>query len=210
MQNSINFPNIPKVCDPLEASQPNENSLAFLANRRSTPIKCLSGPGPSKADVEEILKIASRVPDHRKLEPWRFVVIDDVAGKALGIELAKIKLEEDPSMSDGDIQMEKDRFNRSPICIAVISNPDVEHKTPVWEQELSVGALCMNLLLTANAAGWAGSWLTEWFAFSAAFGKIMKLSETERFAGFIYLGTALQNPPERPRPNIADKTLFWT
>ena len=205
MSDQIKIPNVPNFGEKLSAATPNLSTLEFLANRRSTPIKCLSGPGPSPEDLKSLLKIASRVPDHRKLEPWRFIIISGNARKTLGSKLARIKQEEAPQTPDEELKTEAERFLRTPICVAVVSSPDTNHKTPVWEQELSTGALCMNILLTTNAAGWAGSWLTEWYSFSDEFKNEMKLGKTERFAGFIFLGTALQDPPERPRPNIDSK-----
>lgn len=209
MPDKPKIPTTPEFGEKLSATNPNAEMLEFLARRRSTPIKCLSGPGPSVEELNSLLQIASRVPDHRKLEPWRFIVITDEARSKIGETLAKLKQSEAPDTSDADLELERNRFLRSPICVAVVSSPDVEHKTPVWEQELSAGALCMNLLLTANAAGWAGAWLTEWYSFSDEFKNEMKLGKTERFAGFIFLGTALQDPPERPRPDIDSKILHF-
>ena len=100
-------------------------------------------------------------------------------------------------------------FTRAPVVVAVISSPDITHKTPVWEQELSCGAVCHNLLLTANASGWAGCWLTEWIAFSDGINTLLGLTEHERIAGFIYLGTAKENPQERLRPEISTKIERW-
>ncbi|MFC7291704.1 nitroreductase family protein [Hirschia litorea] len=208
MSKTPQFPPLPALNDVLAATNPSSEALSFLANRRSTPIKCLTAPGPDEATLESILQIASRVPDHRKLEPWRFIVIQGDARKSTGETLAKIKHKKCPNLSVSELDEEKSRFTRTPVCIAVVSSPDPSHKTPVWEQELSAGALCMNLLLTANAAGWAGAWLTEWYAFDADFHAEMGLSDTEKFAGFIYLGTAMQNPPERPRPNISTKIKY--
>ncbi len=210
MSKPVSIPDTPTPNEKLPATIPSEDALSFLAQRRSTPIKCLSSPGPSLQDVKALLKIASRVPDHRKLEPWRFIIIEGDARVQLGEELARIKQDECPDISDADLTMEKERFLRTPICVAVISSPDVNHKTPVWEQELSAGALCMNLLLAANAANWAGAWLTEWCAFSEAFNKVLNMSADEKIAGYIYLGTAIQQPPERPRPDLESKITYWT
>ncbi len=208
MSDISRFPTLPALNDVLEATNPSADALFFLSRRRSTPIKCLSAPGPEQEELEAILAMACRVPDHRKLEPWRFIIIQGDARETTGATLAKIKQQECPDTSEAELEEDRTRFTRTPVCVAVISSPDHAHKTPVWEQELSAGALCMNLLLVANAAGWAGSWLTEWYAFSDAFSKHMGLIEGERFAGFVFLGTALQNPPERPRPNVSSKIKY--
>ena len=99
--------------------------------------------------------------------------------------------------------------NKSVGPLAVISSPDVTHKTPVWEQELSAGALCYNLLLAANASGWAGCWLTEWITYSPGINALLRLTDHERIAGYIYLGTAAVNPLERLRPDPSDKIQHW-
>ena len=99
---------------------------------------------------------------------------------------------------------------RAPVVIAVVSSPTDDGKTPVWEQELSAGALCYNLLLAANAAGWAGVWLTEWIAFSKGIDTLLGLSETERLAGYIYLGTPTADPQERARPDVQPLIQNWT
>ncbi len=209
MKQPVQIPQRPELNTCLKANYPSSETLQLLSQRRSSPIKCLSGPGPSKEDIEAILSIATRVPDHRKLEPWRMVIISGDARISLGKKLGSIYEQENPNCTSEDIKVETNRFLRTPICIAVISSPDIHHKTPVWEQELSTGALCMNILTTANASGWAGSWITEWYAFSQAFKKTMHLEDHERFAGFIYLGTAMQDPPERPRPDLSKVISYW-
>lgn len=170
----------------------------------------LTGPGPSADEVDELLKIAARVPDHRKLEPWRFIVFEGEARAAFSEKIAAIHAGQTPDVPETDLEEDRGRLLRAPVVIAVISSPNVGHKTPVWEQELSCGAVCYNLLLAANAAGWAGCWLTEWIAFDPDVASLLGLAETERVAGFIYLGTATGRPPERPRPAIEDKATRWT
>ena len=146
-----------------------------------------------------------RVPDHRKLEPWRFIVFQGEARKRFGAEIEAIYKAENPDSDAPTYAFEKDRPMRAPSVVAVISSPNPDHKTPVWEQELSVGAVCYNLLLAANAAGWAGVWLTEWLAFDASIAKLLGLGTNERIAGFVYLGTSSVKNPERPRPDPAKK-----
>ena len=121
----------------------------------------------------------------------------------------RIQKQEDPGASDTMLADTAGYFTRAPVVVAVISSPDPTHKTPVWEQELSCGALCQNLLLAANASGWAGCWLTEWIAFSPGINNLLGLTEHERIAGSIYLGTAKDNPQERMRPDAMGKIKRW-
>ncbi len=121
----------------------------------------------------------------------------------------EIQKQENPDATEAMLADTAGYFTRAPVVIAVISSPDVAHKTPVWEQELSAGALCFNLLLTANASGWAGCWLTEWIAFSPGINALLELTEDERIAGYIYLGTAKEGPQERMRPDASSKIKHW-
>ena len=121
----------------------------------------------------------------------------------------EIQAHEDPDASETMRADTAGYFTRAPVVIAVISSPDPTHKTPVWEQELSCGALCQNLLLAANASGWAGCWLSEWIAFSPGINDLLGLTEHERIAGFIYLGTATEAPQERLRPDATEKIARW-
>jgi len=154
-----------------------------MALRRSAGKNTLGEPGPSQADITQLLTVAARVPDHRRLEPWRFIVFSGEGRTAFGREIARIFATDTPDADAATIAIEAARFERAPVVIAVISSPDKTHKTPVWEQELSVGAVCQNLLLAANAAGWAGVWLSEWLAIHADIDKALGLSTHERVAG---------------------------
>ncbi|MEM7768003.1 MAG: nitroreductase, partial [Pseudomonadota bacterium] len=138
----------------------------LLALRRSAGKQMLAAPGPSPDAVDALLTVAMRVPDHRRLEPWRFLVFEGEARHRLGDGLAEIYARQNPDAPAGDVdKMARTLPTRAPVVVAVIASPDTGHKTPVWEQTLSAGAVCFNLLLAANAAGWAGVWLTEWIAF---------------------------------------------
>ena len=190
--------------------RPSAEARALMALRRSAGKNTLGEPGPSDADIAQLLTVAARVPDHRRLEPWRFIVFSGEGRAAFGREIARIFAAGTPDADPAAIATEAARFERAPVVIAVISSPDKTHKTPVWEQELSAGAVCQNLLLAANAAGWAGVWLSEWLAFHADINEALDLSLNERVAGFIYLGTASYNPPERPRANIATKITHYS
>jgi nitroreductase len=187
----------------MSASTESEETLRLIAQRRSTPIGLMTGPGPSPADVDQLLRLAMRAPDHRKLEPWRFLVFEGAARERLGDIFAAAAA--DPLRADA-----RALPLRAPVVIAVISSPvDDPKKTPVWEQELSVGAVCQTLLLSAFASGWAACWLTEQPAFDAGVAASLGLTARERIAGFIYLGTAREAPLERQRPHPATRVKRW-
>lgn len=188
-------------------ANPSLEGLNQLALRRSTPIKLMTSPGPDTDQLDIILNLALRVPDHRRVEPWRLVVIKDQARDQLGQAIADIRRARGESKAC--IEEDESRFLRAPVCVMVVSSPDVDHKTPVWEQKMSAGAVCMNMLLAANAMGWAACWLSEWCADDEAAKSVLGLSQTETVAGFIYMGTARQNPPERPRPTPESKITLW-
>ena len=203
------FPPSPPVGAPMLATRPSADARTLIALRRSISKRCLSEPGPSKVQLDELLTVAARVPDHRRLAPWRFLVFEGAARETFNQRAVEIQKQEDPDASETMLADTAGYFTRAPAVVAVISSPNVAHKTPVWEQELSCGALCHNLLLAANASGWAGCWLTEWIAFSPGIKQLLGLSETERFAGFIYLGTPKDAPQERMRPDVSAKISRW-
>lgn len=182
----------------------------LIALRRSTSKRGLIAPGPNPEAIDTLLTVAARVPDHRRLAPWRFLIFDGHSRAAFNERAVEIQKQENPYATETMLADTAGYFTRAPVVIAVISSPDVNHKTPVWEQELSCGAVCHNLLLTANASGWAGCWLTEWIAFSDGINALLGLTEHERVAGFIYLGTAKENPQERLRPDITTKIERWS
>lgn len=190
----------------------NANLKDAIARRRSTPIKMMdpNAPGPEGELLENILAAAMRVPDHRKIEPWRLIVIEGNARLKLGKELAERHLELNPDASDAALLEETNRLLRAPVCVSVVSSPNHEHKTPVWEQELSAGALCMNLLYAAHASGFAASWISEWWAFDEKIDRVLGLSPSERIAGHIFLGTAINDLVERPRPSIEKQVSYWS
>ncbi|MCU0882899.1 MAG: nitroreductase [Hyphomonadaceae bacterium] len=168
----------------------------------------LSAPGPDRATLNAILQLAVRVPDHGKMAPWRFVVIGGEARMELGKVTAAIARAAKPD-ADGSLEeIEQARFTRAPIVLAVVSAPRENPKVPVWEQELSAGALCHSIGLAARGYGFACTWLTEWVAYDRAFAAALGLSEQERLAGLLYLGTPTEAPTERPRPDAAALTTW--
>lgn len=185
------------------------STLSLLHTRRSGRPRDLVAPGPNPAQLREILEIAMRSPDHGKLHPWRFVHVTADARDAFAELLQSAYLADNPE--PGRLEIEAtDRFARqAPTLIVALSSPVPEHKIPVWEQQLSCGAACMNLLLAAHAMGFAGGWVTGWAAYSPtvlrAFG-----SEHERIAGFIFLGTPGIELEERPRPEFTEVVSEWS
>ena len=155
-----------------------------------------------------MLSVAARVPDHKKLAPWRFIVLRDEARAAFGEKLAEICALNEPEASAVRLDIERDRFLRAPVVVTLVFSPNPHPACPEWEQALSTGAVGLNLLHAASAMGFGAQWLTEWYAFDnrvmAAFG----LESRERFAGFIYIGTATERPADRERPDLAAITSF--
>jgi len=200
----------PDKCDVLKAADANPSALKFLSQRRSALVRSMTEPGPDAEQLELILRIAARTPDHRKLFPWRFLLFEGAARAEFGEHLAKYFQEDCPDMPKDRVEHERTRFLRAPLVVGVVSSPkNCPRGTPKWEQELSVGAVCMNMLLAARASGFAAQWLSEWYAFDSRINTILRLKETERMAGFIYMGAATENPTERPRPNVPNLTQYW-
>lgn len=184
--------------------------LDYLRARRSVWVNDLKEPGPDRATLEAMLTIAARVPDHKKVAPWRFIVIEGEAGKRFGETIAEIYAAKDPSASPERLNTERARLARAPVVVAVVSKP-VTHASapPEWEQILSAGAVCFNLLHAAAGYGFGAQWITEWYSYDdrakAAFG----LAEGERIAGFIHIGTPpAEKPLDRDRPVLADITTY--
>lgn len=190
-------------------THPSKEARTLLALRRSISKRCLTEPGPGAEQLNDLLTVATRVPDHRRLAPWRFLVFEGDQRSAFNQRAVEIQKQEDPDATETMLADTACYFTRAPVVIAVISSPNVTHKTPVWEQELSCGAVCQNLLLTANASGWAGCWLTEWIAFSPGIDALLGLTEHERIAGYFYLGTATDDPQERMRADLSAKIARW-
>ena len=186
------------------------DALELLTTRRSVAAINLVEPTPDQATLETILTIATRVPDHGKLAPWRFVLFSGKARDKAGELLAEIAQSKNGVTDEEMLQQERDRFRRAPLVIGVISCAAPHPKIPEWEQVLSAGAVCMNLLHAAHAHGFAAQWLTEWYAFDDEAAKVLGAKDGERFAGFIHIGTPADKPADRPRPVIGDLLSTWT
>ncbi len=178
--------------------------IDYLSTRRSIPAFQMSEPGPSKGEVEEMLTLASRVPDHGKLAPWRFIVYRGEERRRISEELAKIAIGDKPDLSEEMVKVENTRLTRAPVVVAVVSKAAPHFKIPEWEQVMSAGAVCLNLVMAANAHGFASNWLTEWYAFDSRAYPILGLNEGEKVAGFIHIGTPTVPPTERPRPELSE------
>lgn len=180
-----------------------ENLLKSLLTRRSTSVKDLRAPAPEGEALTQILTVATRVPDHGKLCPWRIVVLQGEGAAKLGALAAEIFAHATPEATEAQLAAERNRFARAPLCLAVLSTPKLGTK-PVWEQELSAGAVCMNILHAAHALGFGGKWLTEWVAYDADILAALGGASTDKLAGFIYLGTKTVETEDRERPRLED------
>lgn len=186
----------------------NTDLLSALLERRSVPVKKLSAPGPDDAEIDTILTAASRVPDHGKLCPWYFLVFQGKARQEIGDMLARICQAGNPDMPEAKLEFEQERFMRAPVIIAVISRIR-EGKHAVWEQILSAGAACQNLCLAANALGYGTNWITEWYSYNDTFRNELGLDARDHVAGFIYIGTADEQPADRERPDLNKIKTVW-
>ena len=183
----------------------NDMALEFLRTRRSHPPKMLQGPAPDRGQLRELLTIAARVPDHGKLEPWRFIVLERAALDRLAPLLA-----DHAAAQGGDeaaVAKARSAFE-SPLIVAVVSSPVDSAKIPLWEQQMSAGAVCLSLLNAALAAGWGAAWLTGPAA-GDDFARVhLGVAEGERVVGLIHIGTGPDEVPDRPRPDVAARTVF--
>jgi nitroreductase len=179
-------------------------TLDLLRARRSVAPHLLAPPGPSPEELDDLLRIASRVPDHGKLAPWRFIVIEGEARHRVGEAIGVSYRADNPGADDIKVATEAGRLARAPLVVAVVAKGEPHVKIPDWEQFLSAGAVCMKLVIAANAMGYGTSWLTEWFAFDRRVLDAMGLGPRERIAGFIHIGRPTERPADRPRPMLAD------
>lgn len=178
--------------------------IDYLRTRRSIPAFQMREPGPSKEEVEAMLTLARRVPDHGKLAPWRFIVYSGPVRERISLELAAIRKGDQPDLSEEMVKVEETRFTRAPVVIAVVSRAAPHAKIPEWEQVMSAGAVCLNLLMAANAHGYVSNWLSEWMAFDERAFPILGVQPGEKVAGFIHIGSTDFPVVDRPRPELAD------
>jgi nitroreductase len=182
--------------------------LSFFQQRRSVPPQALQEPGPSSDQIRTLLSIAARVPDHGKLVPWRFLVMQNEARSRLGEKIAEIFKADQPECTNEAIAFEHNRLVRAPLVIGIVSKAMPHVKIPEWEQVLSSGAVCMNLVVAANAMGFATCWITEWYAYDRRFLAHLGLEPHENMAGFIHIGTPSLTPSDRVRPVLDDIVTY--
>jgi nitroreductase len=187
---------------PIESSA---ETLALLAVRRSSSPQTMRGPGPTEAELADLLRLAVRAPDHGKLAPWRFVILEG-EGKRRFVEglSAMAGRQDQPEKAQAVLA----KISTPPLTVAVISAPQ-PGKIPVWEQELSAGAVCMNFLVACQAMGFAASWITDWYAFDAQALALLGVKDGERVAGFIHIGAVGETPLERVRPDLSTLVSRW-
>ncbi len=179
-------------------------ALDLLAARRSALFSDLSGPGPNREQIEQMLTIAARVPDHGKLTPWRFIVIAGEAQTQIADLAASIFTADNPDADPEKIAFEGNRFRQAPVIIALVSRTHPHPKIPRWEQELSIGASGMALIVAATALGFDAAWITGWAATDRRILDALGLQPEERIAGFMHIGIARVKLPDRPRPALND------
>jgi nitroreductase len=182
--------------------------LSLLASRRSGKPRDLVAPGPGDAQLTEMVAIAARTPDHGKLAPWRFVIVGDEAREGLAQVIVTAYRAERPQAARLEIEALEQFAHQAPALVVVLSSPKPQSHIPLWEQELSAGAACMNLLHAAHAMGFAGGWLTGWPAYSEAVRDAFGAAP-DRIAGFIFIGTPAKQLEERPRPDLSTIISHW-
>jgi nitroreductase len=178
------------------------SALDLLKTRRSVKPLELDGPAPTTSELSMLLTIASRVPDHGKLTPWRFIVFEGDARLAAGEKIAEIFRLNRPDATADQVEYERKRLARAPLVVAVVSRAGPHVKIPEWEQILSAGAAATSLVMAAYAQGFAASWLTEWYAYDRRVLDALGVGPQERIAGFIHIGRPQKPVEDRPRPPL--------
>ncbi len=203
---TLALPPEPEFGQPMTIGGRDDAVLRFLALRRSASAATLSAPGPDDSELAQLLRLATRVPDHGKLFPWRFIVLRGEAKSAYVHALEPLAAEQ-PNPEKAKAALAKVR--NPPVSICVVSRL-LEATIPEWEQRLSSGAVCMTLLTAAQAAGFGANWITDWYAYDARATAILGLAEPERVAGFVHIGAPAETPLERLRPDVAALTSVWS
>ena len=180
------------------------DALQLMRTRRSPRIPDLGTPGPSAAEIDTLLSVASRVPDHGKLVPWRFLVIEGEAKKRIAAKWLPLLRKAHPEATEDQIAKEPERLAQCPLVVAVISRAGLHPKIPEWEQVLSAGAACMSLVLAAHAIGYGANWVTGWAAYERSCLDLLGVGANERIAGFVHIGTPKAAQEERPRPPLSE------
>ena len=187
----------------------NDPVLDYLETRRTVTAPFLAEPGPSAAEITRMLTIASRVPDHGKLAAWRFVLYRGEARQQIGERLAAMTLARRPDASPEELEKDRSQFLPAPLTIGVISTAAPHAKIPEYEQLLSAGNACFNLVHAANALGYGAHWVTRWFAYDAEAAAMLGAREGERFVGFVHIGTPTARLEDRERPDVSTLVTEW-
>lgn len=182
----------------------------YLLTRRSVGIAFLGEPGPTPDELEQILRIGTRVPDHGKITPWRLIIIEGEDRAKAGEKLARIMEQANPKLDASSLEAERKRFLPAPLTIGVISSPQPHPKVPQLEQLLSAGNVAFNLLHAAHALGFAASWVTRWYAFDAEASAMLGARKDEQFVGFIHIGSPTATIEDRPRPDLESIVTRWS
>lgn len=198
MTTPLKVPPAPEFGAPVKTAQPSPDTLALLARRRSASAQFLAAPAPSDQELAELLRLGARAPDHGKLFPWRFIVLKGEAKADYARKLEALAADQPaPDKARGVLS----KLTNPPLTVTVISRTS-ECNIPEWEQILSAGAVCQNLLIAADAMGYGANWITDWYAYDERARALLGLTPEERIAGFIHLGTAAEPPLERARPQM--------
>lgn len=181
----------------------------YLLSRRSVTMPFLKDPGPTDAELRDMLTMATRVPDHGKLAPWRLVIYQGEAREQAGAELARIATANAPDITEDMLDKERQQFLPAPVTVGVIS-AQVEHpKIPKFEQLLSAGNVAFNLVHAANALGFGAHWVTRWFAYDEQAAQALGARPGEQFVGFVHIGTPETRLEERDRPTLDAVVTRW-
>ena len=185
---------------------PSPETLTFLARRRSVSALTLTAPGPSETELRDILTLAARAPDHGKLAPWRFIILRDEAKAAFVKGLEGIAATRDDRVKS---LAKLGKLRAPPVTVVVVSRAFAGGEIPVWEQQLSAGAVCVLLLIAAQAMGFGANWITDWYAYDAAAMSLLGLAPAEAVAGYLHLGHCAEAPQERVRPDVTGVMQYW-
>ncbi len=187
----------------------NRSIVDYLKTRRSVGMAFLKDPGPSDAELAEILTIGTRVPDHGKLVPWRLVVFSGDSRRRAGEKLAELAAKRQPGLDEAGLDMERNRFLPAPVTIGVIFSPKANDKIPEWEQLVSAGNVAFNLEHAAFALGYAANWTSRWYSMEDEPMRMLGARDGERFVGFVHIGTPTAAVEDRPRPSLAEVVSQW-
>jgi nitroreductase len=181
----------------------------YLLTRRTVTMPFLSEPGPDAAELADMLTIATRVPDHGKLAPWRLITYAGPARARAGEKLAGLVAAREPGADDARLEIERRQFLPAPLTVGVLSRARPHPKIPEFEQLLSAANVAFNLSHAANAFGFGAHWVTRWFAYDEEAARLLGAGEGERFVGFVHIGTPSARLEERERPALAEVVTAW-